>query len=144
MSHLPVEGHCLSAKDALSRGGLDAARVLAHREDVKYRLLMEFTHLLGPDAPVIDGEAIRKKFTRLLADYLTHARKLVHRSERAVFDSARSALAAEERPEPHVQSTDKAGARPVVVRTTASGGCWRICEPPAQPFLGRKGGIAMK
>ena len=117
MSHLPVEGHCLSAKDALSRGGLDAARVLAHREDVKYRLLMEFTHLLGPDA-VIDGEAIRKKCTRLLADYLTHARKLVHRSERAVFDSASTALAAEERPEPHVQSTGKAGARPVF-RTTA-------------------------
>ena len=103
MSHLPVEGQCLSAKDALSRGGLDAARVLTHREDVQYRLLVEFTHLLGPDA-VIDGEAIRKKFTRLLADDLTHARKLVHRSERAVFDSAGTALAAEERPT-HVQST---------------------------------------
>ena len=104
MSHLPVVGHCLSAKDALSRGGLDATCVLAHREDVQYRLLVEFTHLLGPDA-VIDGEAIRKIVTRLLADYLTHARKLVHRSERAVFDSASTALAAEERPEPHVQST---------------------------------------
>ena len=92
MSHLPVESHCLSAKDALSRGGLDATCVLAHREDVQYRLLVEFTHLLGPDA-VIDGEAIRKIVTRLLADYLTHARKLVHRPSRAEFDSASTALA---------------------------------------------------
>ena len=73
--------------------------MLAHREDVQYQILVEFTHLLGPDA-VIDGEAFRKKFTLLLADYLTHARKLVHRSERALFDSASTALAAEERPEP--------------------------------------------
>ena len=76
--------------------------MLAHREDVQYRLLVEFTHLLGPDA-VIDGEAIRKIVTRLLADYLTHARKLVHRPSRAEFDSASTALAAEERPEHALQ-----------------------------------------
>ena len=35
-----------------------------------------------------------------------------------MFDSASTTLAAEERPEPHVQSTGKAGARPVL-RTTA-------------------------
>ena len=114
MSHLPVESHCLSAKDALSRGGLDATCVLAHREDVQYRLLVEFTHLLGPDA-VIDGEAIRKIVTRLLADYLTHARKLVHRPSRAEFDSASTALASEERPQ-HLGE----GVLPSTVRSSAA------------------------
>ena len=80
MSHLPVVGDCLSAKEAPRCGGecgLDAARMLAHREDVQYRLLVEFTHFLGPEA-VIDGEAIRTNVTYVLAEYLTHARKLVH------------------------------------------------------------------
>ena len=100
MSHLPVEGHCLSAKDALSRGGLDAARVLAHREDVQHRLLVEIAAVFGPASEVVVGcEAISTIAAQGLALGLAHAHDCVHRTIRAVLHPATAALSAGERPE---------------------------------------------